>query len=160
MRYTSVQALRAIAASAVVVGHSASNGLIAVPTAVAVLGYSGVDIFFFISGFIVCQVATDNSQHQAAALQFLARRYWRIFPLYWIVLAFSVLINTMGANTVPTGAPWQPTVDYLLLLTTVNRFVPASWTLGRRTTIDDPRRGGEVLLGCLIRPQSNHNRIE
>jgi exopolysaccharide production protein ExoZ len=130
MRYSSVQALRAIAASVVVIGHSSANGLITIPNTVAFFGYSGVDIFFVISGFIICQVATRHSQHQMAALHFLARRCLRIFPLYWIVLAFSVFINVVGVSTVPPGGmPWQSTADYLLLLTTANRFVPASWTL-------------------------------
>ncbi len=41
-------------------------------------GAFGVDIFFVISGFIVCYV-TDNNPHA-----FLRKRIFRVVPLYWI----------------------------------------------------------------------------
>ncbi len=126
MRYQNVQVLRAVAASVVVVGHAAGNGLIAVPNAVATLGYSGVDIFFVLSGFIICQVAKRTEEN---AIRFLWRRYWRIFPLYWIVLAFSLGINYMGVQTAAPWMGWRPAIEYVFLLTTENRFVPQAWTL-------------------------------
>jgi peptidoglycan/LPS O-acetylase OafA/YrhL len=128
MRYSSVQALRGIAASAVVVGHSAAYGLIAAPDAVAVLGYSGVDVFFVISGFIICQVA---QRENASAWSFIAKRYWRIFPLYWIVLAFSVAISAAGISTAPEWMQWRPNIEYLFLLTTeiVLCHRPGRWNL-------------------------------
>jgi exopolysaccharide production protein ExoZ len=127
VRYGGVQALRALAASAVVIGHSATYGLIAAPDAIAVLGYSGVDVFFVISGFIICRVATRAN---GSAWSFLGKRYWRIFPLYWIVLAFSVAINAAGVSTSPEWMQWRPGLEYVFLLTTENRFVPPAWTLG------------------------------
>ena len=84
MRFNNVQVLRATAASMVVMAHS--GGVMYVPSELITLGSSGVDIFFVISGFIICQVAARHH----GALHFLARRWWRIFPLYWIVLADNV----------------------------------------------------------------------
>src|SRR5665811_644129 len=110
MLYKNVQGLRAIAASIVVLGHS--GFLMASP---------GVDIFFVISGFIVCQVA---ARPHTGALPFLARRCWRIFPIYWIVLAFSVLINALGIDTGSWIPSHHPALDYILLLKTDNRFLP------------------------------------
>jgi exopolysaccharide production protein ExoZ len=123
MRYNSVQVLRGLAASAVVIGHSAS--FTGVPNAVGVLGYAGVDVFFVISGFIICQVATRDR----SAWSFIGRRFWRIFPIYWIVLAFSLAINASGISTAAPGMGWQPSYEYFFLLTTANRFVPPAWTL-------------------------------
>jgi exopolysaccharide production protein ExoZ len=124
MLYKNVQGLRAVAASLVVIAHSGC--VMYVPNAVFTLGLSGVDIFFVISGFIICQAA---SRPNTRVLHFLARRWWRIFPLYWIVLAFSVAIDCWGI----TWAEWMTgrysALSYILLLTTDNRYVPQAWTL-------------------------------
>ena len=87
MRFNNVQVLRATAACMVVMGHSGC--VMYVPSELIPLGASGVDIFFVISGFIICQAAARHG----GALHFLSRRWWRIFPLYWIVLAVSVALN-------------------------------------------------------------------
>jgi exopolysaccharide production protein ExoZ len=124
MLYKNVQGLRALAASLVVIPHFGS--LMYVPGAIATLGATGVDIFFVISGFIMCQVA---ARPRTSALHFLVRRWWRIFLLYWVVLAFSVLMSAYGI----TWAPWlscrEPMLDYVLLTTTVNCHLPQAWTL-------------------------------
>jgi len=62
-----VQALRAFAALSVVLAHIP---LIAV-------GTFGVDVFFIISGFIVCYITQEDSDH------FFLKRAFRIVPLYW-----------------------------------------------------------------------------
>lgn len=67
-RLATIQGLRAIAALGVLFFHIRLIGV----------GYFGVDIFFVISGFIVCYVA------QRQPNQFLAKRLVRIVPLYWI----------------------------------------------------------------------------
>jgi exopolysaccharide production protein ExoZ len=125
MIYKNVQVLRAAAASLVVMAHAVC--IMYVPSALVTLGTSGVDIFFVISGFIICQVA---GRAQNGAAYFLVRRWWRIFPLYWIVLAFSVALS-VAFNM--NWAPWMPTqhsaLDYILLLTTENHFLPQAWSL-------------------------------
>ncbi|HEX9432895.1 MAG TPA: acyltransferase [Burkholderiales bacterium] len=74
----SVQALRALAALCVVVYH----------VDFVARGAFGVDIFFVISGFIICHVTAAD--HDG----FLRKRLIRIVPLYWtgtlclFVLAF------------------------------------------------------------------------
>jgi exopolysaccharide production protein ExoZ len=64
----SIQALRALAASTVILAH--------VPFVDR--GVLGVDIFFVISGFIMCYVSALNPD------QFLLKRMIRIVPLYWV----------------------------------------------------------------------------
>jgi peptidoglycan/LPS O-acetylase OafA/YrhL len=125
MLYKNVQVLRAAAASLVVMAHS--GGIMYVPSEMVTLGMSGVDIFFVISGFIMCQIA---AKPQNGALYFLARRWWRIFPLYWIVLAFSVVLNAaFNMNLAPWMPEQHPALDYVLLLTTENRYLPQAWSL-------------------------------
>jgi len=67
-RLDSVQALRGIAALAVVCNHipAIENGAY------------GVDLFFVISGFIVCHVAAADPG------RFMAKRLIRVLPLYWL----------------------------------------------------------------------------
>jgi exopolysaccharide production protein ExoZ len=131
MRYQNVQALRGIAASLVVFGHSSAYAVLIIPASLATLGYTGVDIFFVISGFIICRMADRlraGSQIKTA-LRFLAKRYWRIFPLYWVVLGFAVGISALGVKTEPSGMGLQPPSNYIFLLTQSNKFVPPAWTL-------------------------------
>ncbi|WIM12693.1 MAG: Exopolysaccharide production protein ExoZ [Enhydrobacter sp.] len=70
-RLATIQGLRAIAALSVLFFHIRLIGV----------GYFGVDIFFVISGFIVCYVADRQPDH------FLAKRLIRIVPLYWVATA-------------------------------------------------------------------------
>ena len=90
-RLDSVQALRGIAALAVVCNHipAIQNGAY------------GVDLFFVISGFIVCHVAAADPG------RFMAKRLIRVLPLYWLcTLALFALAwfapQLMGA----TRADW------------------------------------------------------
>jgi peptidoglycan/LPS O-acetylase OafA/YrhL len=68
-RLDTVQALRGIAALAVVCNH--------IPAIEH--GAFGVDLFFVISGFIVCHVAAADPG------RFMAKRLIRVLPLYWLV---------------------------------------------------------------------------
>lgn len=98
MKFDSIQVLRAVAALMVVVFHShwaaswAERGLIQIPL-ISDFGYLGVQLFFCISGFIICCVV---NQSDFSPKKFLLRRAWRIIPLYWIVL---LLILVLGATT-------------------------------------------------------------
>ena len=89
MKLNSVQALRALAAGGVVIGHlrsiegkhSSESPLL---SELLVNGASGVDLFFVISGFIMVWVAGDNVQGARSAGRFLFSRATRIYPLWWL----------------------------------------------------------------------------
>lgn len=83
----SIQALRAIAASLVVVLHSfvhlqVRHQISGIPSLVDA-GRAGVDIFFVISGFIMVYISAENFQTESAPRDFLVRRIIRIAPTYW-----------------------------------------------------------------------------
>jgi peptidoglycan/LPS O-acetylase OafA/YrhL len=86
----SIQALRAIAATSVILVHIPFIGK----------GAFGVDIFFVISGFIICYISSLNSEN------FLLKRIFRIVPLYWLgtfgvfllALVMPALLNATTAN--------------------------------------------------------------
>ena len=82
-RFNSIQVLRAFAAVSVVLFHAS----------VFNIGYSGVDIFFVISGFIMGTIGVNERP-----VFFVANRLIRIVPLYWAVtIAMCVLSLIPGA---------------------------------------------------------------
>lgn len=82
-----VQALRALAALAVVTQH--------IPLYEA--GAWGVDLFFIISGFIACYITADSDR------KFLTKRVIRVVPLYWLgtfaVFALAFVVPQALNNT-------------------------------------------------------------
>lgn len=89
MRYQSIQALRALAALMVIILHS-NMAVIAERRSELVwlpgfsdFGWMGVDLFFVISGFIIAHVLSDTKMTIGT---YFWRRFWRIYPLYWLVM--------------------------------------------------------------------------
>jgi peptidoglycan/LPS O-acetylase OafA/YrhL len=83
----SVQALRALAATTVIAVHLPYLRW----------GSFGVDIFFVVSGFIICYIASINPD------DFLLKRIFRIVPLYWVgtlgVVALALLLPQALSST-------------------------------------------------------------
>lgn len=92
-----IQALRAIAALLVVLHHLRTI-LIGVPglSQVAEFAGRGVDLFFVISGFIMVFITRRSNP---TPLSFLANRFARIVPLYWIF----TLVTLAVALVMPSG---------------------------------------------------------
>jgi exopolysaccharide production protein ExoZ len=83
-QFLSIQYLRALAALSVVLFHEAENSGYSFP-----VGQAGVDLFFVISGFIIC-VVTESKE--ADPSRFFWRRLARIVPLYWCATFLTVII--------------------------------------------------------------------
>ena len=100
-RVAPIQWLRALAATLVVGVHAAnlieggpvrvSGPFIPSVPNLAVFGVSGVDLFFVISGFVMAQAL---SQSHVGPLTFLRQRWLRIVPLFALVSAAYLLIET------------------------------------------------------------------
>lgn len=92
-------------------------------------GYSAPDLFFVISGFIMCFVTFEL---KFKPVGWLVRRFLRIYPIYWIFASAAVaawLINpslTMGSGT----QDWSSVIQYLLIIPQENMpLLFVAWTL-------------------------------
>jgi peptidoglycan/LPS O-acetylase OafA/YrhL len=102
-----VDALRCLAMTAVVAQHC---GLLP-------FGWTGVWLFFVISGFAITSslLASDHSPHSKGSLvcNFYIRRSLRIWPLYFSFVAANLVTAAIeGHGNVLASAPWLATFTY------------------------------------------------
>lgn len=133
-----ITCLRAIAATMVVVIHTgALAGFGGIGQNITEGGKYGVQIFFVISGFsIAATVATAKSYPE-----FFVRRFFRIAPLYWLVISLVSILTIAGllapnywSERFETGISWS---NYLLHTSWLSCFTPkiANTILGVEWTI-------------------------
>lgn len=127
----SIQALRAIAASAVALRHSmyfvdvSSAAAFPVSNYISGLGSAGVHIFFVVSGFIMMWTNQDASSNWRS---FLRKRFSRIYPSYWLIAALSIPVALyLGAQLPDTAEKWFGA--FLLLPEGASSLIFVGWTL-------------------------------
>lgn len=103
-RFHGVQALRFLAATAVVVTHAVDLAGTRLGLETALVGGTlenfgavGVDVFFVISGFIIATTTRGQAGVRAAG-DFLWRRFRRVAPIYWL-LSLPILIGMARGGT-------------------------------------------------------------
>jgi exopolysaccharide production protein ExoZ len=128
-----IQALRGCAALLVAIGHGARGGTAPhqILAFVSWFAYSGVDIFFVISGFIVSDAAKRAARAEPrvrASIGFALRRIFRIFPLYWIALAVAISLGGW-IHIAPAGWPQSSAASMAFLTTIWITPLSAAWSL-------------------------------
>ncbi len=122
-RLHALQALRFVAAFAVMVHHSLTA--FGPPLTDVVVGAAGVDIFFVISGVVI-----GYADHDDGALRFAAKRVIRVIPLYWLATLVYGIFRYYAWHEDPT---WDRVLRSLFLVPDfagpwVPIYYPA-WTL-------------------------------
>lgn len=131
----SVQALRAAAAAMVVVFHqiNAENvygGGTNILGGWAHFGYAGVDAFFVVSGFIMATVTSGRFGSLSGAIDFLAKRVIRVYPLYWLCSAvILVMLFLRPSSFDPALADKSVAASLLLLPMEGGPLLVVGWTL-------------------------------
>lgn len=141
-QWDSVQALRAIAATFVVLAHAiavATEGMARGGAAPSVLVGGdfvylvvfGVDLLFVISGFIIMDVSWDRFAKRSALPTFAIKRFNRILPLYWFYLTlaciFFFVVDSVAPNALELPELSAETIAYSFLLFTGTPVVVPGW---------------------------------
>lgn len=82
-----------MAAAFVVISHVwGNNGVVGGPLGFGYIGGYGVDIFFVISGFIMCYTTKEVfACPRSEAISFMSKRILRIYPVYLIVASPAII---------------------------------------------------------------------
>ena len=103
-RSNGLDTLRASAILLVFLNHEAFRSQSSTLGVVADAGWIGVDLFFVLSGYLIANqvLAGLNRGEQLSLAAFYARRAFRTWPAYWVVLAgYFLFPSWMGGNTPP-----------------------------------------------------------
>lgn len=105
--YPALDGLRGIAILLVVLFHASEFAYDASGTkissfaenfaAISIIGLTGIDLFFVLSGFLITGILIDTRNETYALKNFYIRRALRIFPVYFLTLAL-VLLYAVSAN--------------------------------------------------------------
>jgi len=137
--YTGIQALRFVAAMLVVLAHSTAmvNERMHLDMFKWRAGWSGVDIFFVISGFVMTISSGGLTQRVDGWKIFITRRLIRIVPLYWVATTIK-LATILVLPSLALDSPlelWNTIASYLFFPTFDDKSLLAApllkvgWTL-------------------------------
>jgi len=127
--FISVQYLRAIAAFMVLLTHSAfkleSNGSTLLNW--YNVGDFGVDLFFIISGFIMCLTIEKRKDNFSS---FMQKRIIRIIPLYWCLTSVALVVFLLVPSAVnSSGGETSIVASYFLIPNESKYLIANGWTL-------------------------------
>ena len=144
-RYHFLDSLRGLAALAVVVYHCYHGGSLykalssTVPGVVDVVlshGWLGVQVFFVLSGFVICHSIRRADITVRFVGVFALRRSVRLDPPYWTAIVALIAVNAASnllfADRVAATPSWQTLLAHVCYLQNILGYgdlIPVFWTL-------------------------------
>lgn len=129
----SIQYLRGLAALMVLVRHVAFKGEQYASNPMPwynIGGIAGVELFFIISGFIMCFTTAEKAGKKRSVGRFLLNRFTRILPLYWILTLLGLVVFLLFPNKVNIGGGETKILDSFLLIPSTGVYIIKNgWTL-------------------------------
>ncbi len=108
---------------------------------VMLFGWSGVDLFFVLSGFLIGGILIDHRDANQYFKPFYTRRFFRIIPIYLLILGSYGLCWAIGGDVrntlngiVGPPMPWYVYLSFTNNLwqawhNTMDVFLPVTWSL-------------------------------
>ncbi|MEN3322508.1 acyltransferase [Mariniflexile soesokkakense] len=136
-----IDAIRGLAIIMVVMHHTAQQGFVKIPHAVAVffsLGSRGVQLFFIASAFTLFRSYKNRSlAENMPTRNFFIRRFFRIAPIYYLAILYYIFHESLGARY------WLGTQPYISIYNKIsnilflhgfspywtNTLVPGGWSI-------------------------------
>jgi peptidoglycan/LPS O-acetylase OafA/YrhL len=131
-RIVALDGLRGVACIVVVLSHYFGEAAHGIPFLYN--GWAGVELFFCLSGFLIGGILLDNRGSPSYFRTFYARRAFRIFPIYYVVVSLVIwasVVLPFATAIGPVYAYFTYTLNFLLATGDVegsNWLVPV-WTL-------------------------------
>ena len=138
--YPALDGLRGVAALMIVWHHFVQftpvhEAVLALMSRVLGFMWTGVDLFFVLSGFLITNILANSKSGKHYFRAFYGRRILRIFPLYYAVLVIVLLILPMfgvGTHVDPSSQIyfWTYTSNYYFALSGFSaNYLSHLWTL-------------------------------
>lgn len=93
------------------------------------LGWTGVDLFFVLSGFLITSILLDSKDRDSPFRNFYARRILRIWPLYFLYLAFVFVCCRPILPESVSSWPFALFVQNSVYRWDVGPFLQPTWSL-------------------------------
>lgn len=137
-RYRTIDGLRGIAATAVIVQHCVEFSPLNSPGAATAspigylfandinLGRFGVILFFFISGFLI---PSSIGRQPKPLVSFVIGRFFRLYPLYWFSIILALAVMIVLGNKLPSVAMVLANTTMFQMLFGFENILYPYWTL-------------------------------
>jgi peptidoglycan/LPS O-acetylase OafA/YrhL len=129
--FQSLQLYRGVAAFLVVLFHSTPELQRTFFKSAFVAGYTGVQFFFVLSGFIIYFIHSRDLSHPERIKTYLLKRFIRVYPIYWILLAVALALIFASPEFAGSHKRTLPVIlkSFFLFPQKEWPVIDASWTL-------------------------------